>query len=187
MSWASPVSRPPRVSTSKRSTASASWSPSIPTRRRGRPSATRSPMGRSDPVSTIVVVAVDQHADRPINRRSPIPTWSRFAPAGSTSVPVLDNDYDPEAGPLQVVSATAQPGVEATPGLLGRTLDITRRADRDRQLHTRLRRGRRGGATHLGAGSSTVRIVPPARPTGRRSPGSTSPTAAPVRRSRSRC
>ena len=39
-------------------------------------------------------------------------------------MPVLENDYDPEGGALQVVDVTRWEGVDVAPGLNGQTVDV---------------------------------------------------------------
>ena len=43
---------------------------------------------------------------------------------GKVSVPILENDYDPEGGALEVVSVTPWEGADVSPGLNGQTVDI---------------------------------------------------------------
>ena len=103
--------------------ASATSSPSPPTRRRARRSATRSPTARSDPVSAVVVVAV---TDSVVVNQPPVARADvvEVRAGGKVAVPVIANDYDPEGGALKVVSVTPFDGAETAPGLNGQTADV---------------------------------------------------------------
>ena len=79
--------------------------------------------GRSDPVSAVVVVAVtdDLTVDQPPVARADV---TEVRAGGKVHVPVLENDYDPEGGVLQVVDVTPWEGVDVAPGLNGQTVDV---------------------------------------------------------------
>jgi hypothetical protein len=79
--------------------------------------------GRSDPVSAVVVVAVtdDVAVDQPPVARADV---TEVRAGGKVKVPVLENDYDPEGGALEVVDVTPWEGVDVAPGLNGQTVDV---------------------------------------------------------------
>ena len=79
--------------------------------------------GRSDPVGAVVVVAVtdDVAVDQPPVARADV---TEVRAGGKVHVPVLENDYDPEGGALEVVDVTPWEGVDVAPGLNGQTVDV---------------------------------------------------------------
>jgi len=84
--------------------------------------------GRSEPVSAVVVVAVTDGVDvdqPPVARDDVIEVRA----GGKARIPVLDNDYDPEGGLLEVVEVSPAPGSDVAPGLNGQTVDLRVGAD----------------------------------------------------------
>ena len=79
--------------------------------------------GKSDPVSTNVVVSV---IDTTVIDQPPVAGADviELRAGGSVDVPVLANDYDPEGGSLEVTSVTERPGVVAVPGLAGQSVEV---------------------------------------------------------------
>lgn len=79
--------------------------------------------GRSDPVSAVVVVAVTDGVDvdqPPVARDDVVEVRA----GGKVRIPVLDNDYDPEGGVLEVVEVAQVEGSDVAPGLNGQTVDL---------------------------------------------------------------
>ncbi|MFV0306342.1 MAG: Ig-like domain-containing protein [Desertimonas sp.] len=80
--------------------------------------------GASEPVWTSVVVAVIDAAtldEAPVARDD----TAEARAGGRISVPILDNDSDPELGVLEVTSVSAAEGVDAAIGLNGQTVELT--------------------------------------------------------------
>lgn len=77
-----------------------------------------------EPVTANVVVAVtgSDIVDQPPVARDDV---VEVRAGGKVAVPVLENDYDPEGGVLEVTGATTVDGVEAVPGLNGQSLVVT--------------------------------------------------------------
>jgi len=80
--------------------------------------------GESDPVETIVVVAV---ANATSANQPPIaqPDTVEIRPGSSVAVAVLDNDFDPEGGPLEVAAVSNPDGGLAQIGPAGQSVRIS--------------------------------------------------------------
>jgi hypothetical protein len=117
--------------------------------------------GRSDPVTTDVVVSV---IDTTVIDQPPVAGADviEVRPGGSVTVPVLANDYDPEGSALEVTTVTKQPGAVAAPGLAGQSVELS--------VEPTVRQSFDLGYTVVdAAGNSSaavvrVRIVPPEEP-----------------------
>ena len=74
-------------------------------------------------MTAVVVVAVARAAtvDQPPVARADV---VEVRAGGKVAVPVLENDYDPEGGVLEVVSVTPFDGADTAPGLNGQTVDV---------------------------------------------------------------
>ena len=74
-------------------------------------------------MTAVVVVAVPDAAtvDQPPVARADV---VEVRAGGKVAVPVLENDYDPEGGVLEVVSVTPFDGADVAPGLNGQTVDV---------------------------------------------------------------
>lgn len=80
--------------------------------------------GDSEPVETVVVVAIGEPTS--VNQ-PPIaqPDTVEIRPGASVNVPVLDNDFDPEGGPLRVVAVSQADGGTAERGAADQSVRIT--------------------------------------------------------------
>ncbi len=82
--------------------------------------------GSGDSVATVVVISV---VDAAVTNQPPVATRDRVEarPGRSTTIRVLDNDYDPEGGSLRILRTAAPPGLgaEASVAADGQSIELS--------------------------------------------------------------